>query len=273
MPQWFERNNQYTIDDPLGERVWGQTLSLVRVDPVEGEEDSIQTTSGWGRKKFMENFSQGKFNPKPILREFVDDKFPFGFIMRSVPLLCVDIDGKNGGLQSSPLLNLRPTLAERSKSGNGYHLFYRVVDAEWHELYGYDEFADANGLVPGVDIRAQGIIYHYPQQRWNNLEPAPVPSPVRRLLQQKKEMREIAKARQELVMDPDDLAIAQEQVLIRLAKPFRPGTRNNTLFAVGAEMFKYKVPKWQSLLYARGEQIGLDEREIGQIIRNIQNYS
>ena len=62
---------------------------------------------------------------------------------------------------------LPPTLAETSKSGDGYHLFY-LVDEEWDDEKGYGLLGDRIGIEQGVDIRATGCVYHHPQQRWND---------------------------------------------------------------------------------------------------------
>jgi len=266
--QWFEENEQYTIDDALGERQWPQSLSLTRVNP----EDS-KTQAGWGRRTFVQNYGRRRFAPDRILDAFVHEGLPFGIIMRSIPLICVDIDGKNGGIQASRILSLPETLAERSKSGNGYHLFYRVPEAVWHSQYGYDEFGDANGIIPGVDIRATGIVYHYPQQRWNQLDPVALPNTLRKLLTQRKQMQESERERKQLTLDPEDLAIAQEQALVSLAKAIPKGRRNQTLFAIGCEMYRLHMKDWRTLLIARGSQLGLEVYEVEQIIQNVKKYS
>ena len=160
------------------------------------------------------------------IEDFLTEGRPFGFVMRSLPMLCVDIDGKNGGTLTSRIMKLPVTLAETSKSGNGYHLFYRIPEAEWNPYYGYDEFPDVNGLMPGVDIRSTGIVYHYPSQRWNSEEIAEIPPVLRRLMKQRAESREIQRERAALNMDEDSRAIAIEQTLESLARKLPAGTRN-----------------------------------------------
>ena len=52
----------------------------------------------------------------------------FAFVMRAqCSLVCIDIDGKNGGLIHAPVkleACCAHTLAGASKSGDGYHLWY-----------------------------------------------------------------------------------------------------------------------------------------------------
>lgn len=268
MKQWFEENEQYRIDDALGERQWPQSLALVRVN-----EDDQKTQSGWGRSLFARNHERSRFAPTRVLDEFVRFGSPFGIVMRSLPMVCVDIDGKNGGIQASRILRLGPTLAERSKSGNGYHLFYRVPEAAWNPQYGYEEFSDANGILPGVDIRAVGIVYHYPQQRWNESDIAPVPNSLRRLLAQRKAEQDRERERKAVPLEGDDLAIAQEKTLERLAGKIMAGKRNQTLFAIGCDLRLYDVEDWEKLLIARGKLLGLDRAELVDIVRHVKRYS
>ena len=166
---WFEEE-WYTDDSPLPEELirTANDLSLVRVF------SSGETQPGWGAESFVENFNAGAFRPERALRFYERYSEPFGIVMRSVDLICVDIDGKNGGLETAHILDLPETLAEKSKSGNGYHLFYKVYGM-WDEKYAYNEFPDVIKLIPGVDIKGTGIVYHYPQQRWNSRLIAPLP--------------------------------------------------------------------------------------------------
>ena len=268
MKQWYETNEQYKLDDALAERQWPKSLALVRVNT----EDS-KTQAGWGRTRFAKNHERSRFDPDRVIDSFVREERPFGFVMRSLPMVCVDIDGKNGGIQASRILRLTPTLAERSKSGNGYHLFYRVPEAVWNPAYGYEEFNDANGILPGVDIRAVGIVYHYPQQRWNELDIASIPNSLRRLLAERKHSQERERARKAVPLDGDDLAIAQEQTLERLAGSIPTGKRNQTLFAIGCDLRLYNVPDWPDLLIARGSQLGLPLGELKEVVRHVKRYS
>lgn len=264
--QWFEKTEQYTIDDALGERAWPHTLSLVRVG------DEGKTQAGWSKEQFMKNYTKGFFKPDRILREFATEGYPFALLMRSLPMICVDIDGKNGGIQASRILSLPETLAETSKGGNGYHLFYRVPEEVWHFNYGYNEFPDANALIPGVDIRSIGVVYHHPQQRWNALDPAPLPNTVRKLLNQKKQQQAIEKERREAPLSGSDLAIAQEQVLESLARKIPSGKRNTTLYAIGCAMLTYQIKNWEDLLMARGTQLGMDQGELRSIVNHVKQY-
>src|SRR5690606_30401280 len=97
------------------------------------------------------------------------------YVMRSVRLVAIDIDGKNGGLEHVTEIGALPlTMAERSKSGNGYHLFYETDDV-WDVDEGFAQIPDQIGFVQGVDIRGTGCVYHFPAQRWNNRKVTKLP--------------------------------------------------------------------------------------------------
>lgn len=265
---WYEDKEQYVIADGLAERTWPTTLSLVHVFQT-AEGDTI-TTKGWGEQDFMENYNAGKFDPERYLNRFRHGR-AFGIIMRSVPLLCIDIDGKNGGVQSSRILQLPPTLAETSKSGEGYHLFYRLPDDIWDAQLGYAEFPDFNGIVPGVDIRATGIVYHYPQQRWNDRAIAPLSKGVRRLLENARASRLAARQQNAKLLTGEDAAIRADELLLQLERPFEEGQRNSRLFAWGCQAVRY-VKDWEVHLVARGLELGLSERECVQIATSVLKY-
>src|SRR5690606_23791437 len=59
------------------------------------------TGKGWGNEEFTHNYARSKFLPDPILRGFESGFFNFAFVMRSLRLVVIDIDGKNGGLESA----------------------------------------------------------------------------------------------------------------------------------------------------------------------------
>lgn len=269
---WYEDTTQYTNEEPLGGHDWGDRLGLVHVyEVMKDGEKSVVTTSGWGKTSFMERHKEGKFTPRKYLRRYAHGR-AFGIIMRSTPLLCVDIDGKNGGLATSRVLQLPPTLAERSKSGNGYHLFYQLED-NWDEQFGYSEYEDFNGVVPGVDVRGTGIVYHYPGQRWNNLPPAPLSLGVRRLLDQKTQSRQqrIEQVQRRADLTETELEELRWELLEDLDTRIRPGKRNTWLFAWGCRALGI-IGNWDQLLAARGEELGLSDSEVQQVIRNVLKY-
>ena len=267
---WYEEKDQYNIEDPLGERAWPLSLSLVHV--YKTKQGGVATTSGWGKKDFMENYLQGKFRPKAYLHRYQFGR-AFGIIIRALPLVCVDIDGKNGGLETARVLHLPPTLAETSKSGNGFHLFYRTPGDTWSEEFGFDQVADYTGIIPGVDIKGEGIVYHYPGQRWNNLPIAPASQGLMRLIEARRENRERSRqvSQQLRSMDPEDRAIAADKLEERLARPFPEGTRNTGLYAWGMKA-KGIVPQWEAKLAYRGQQLELEMSEILTIIDNVEKY-
>jgi len=265
--RWYENMEQYT--NPAGlPPAWGYrgNLALVHV------QSSGATTSGWGRQDFVLNHGQGKFQPEKYLKRFGHGR-AFGIVMRSVPLLCIDIDGKNGGFQAARVLELPPTLAETSKSGNGLHLFYRVAGADWDPNYAYDEIPDVIGLLPGVDVKATGIVYHFPQQRWNGATIAYVPKGVMNLLSARKRTIEISKERVQAskLLDPEERAILADELMDELQRPLPDGRRNTTLFAWGCKADGV-VKDWPLHLHLRGEQAGLSSSELVQIIKSVQSY-
>src|SRR5690349_5727976 len=177
MPWWRTDTYDYDVAVPneFNEQEGPKGLALVKTWP-DG-----RTQPGWGLQGrdggegFMPRYLRGEFNERRVVYGYEHDRWSFAFVMRSVALVCIDIDGKNGGLEHAKRLGaLPPTLAETSKSGDGYHLFYSV-DEEWDDDRGFARLADRIGLEQGVDIRATGCVYHYDTQRWNGRVLAPLP--------------------------------------------------------------------------------------------------
>ena len=265
---WYEDDSQYVVEDGLAERTWPATLGLVHVfKNIDGD---LVTTNGWGANQFWENHSAGKFAPAPYLRRFQFGR-AFGIIMRSVPYVCVDIDGKNGGIQASRILMLPPTLAEKSKSGNGYHLFYRVPDAQWLEPVGYAEYNDSNGIIPGVDIRATGIVYHYPSQRWNTNQIANIPLSLKRLLDSHETSRKNRLEQARKILTGEDAELEADELMIDLQSPIPQGKRNTWLFAWGCRAARY-VPNWHLKLVERAVELGLSSKEAVGIAESVIKY-
>lgn len=266
--EWFQSGG-YNVSSPVPDEFadYG-TLSLVRVGSGGKPE------SGWGAKDFVTNREAGRFAVERSVSAFRKFKQPFAFVMRSIPHVCVDIDGKNGGIQTAQVLKLPPTLAETSKSGNGYHLFYRIPMAKWHPKFGYDDVEDHNGIIPGVDIRGTGLVYHHENQRWNSASIAMLPMSLYGLLTRAKEIRHSAKLTRSGTesLDPDELVIVHDGLAAHLAQPARVGTRNQRLYAVGAQMYAAGYPDWDTALTLRGEELGLGVSEVERIIENIIKY-
>lgn len=270
MEQWFERESYW---DPAGippHIDFGNRLDLVRVYP-EG-----RTQPGWGIKEFMNNHNRGAFIPGRAMHFYKKYNQPFAIVMRSVPVICVDIDGKNGGIEMSEVLALPETLAERSKSGNGFHLFYEVPESVWHPVRGYDEFPDLIGLIPGVDIKATGVVYHYPHQRWNSWGLSRIPVSLSALITRASSVRYESRLTRTGVtgLNEEETVILWDQLRQDLEDTrFVEGGRNQRLYAIGAKMFSAGYPGWDNALYDRGLQIGLEIEELSTIIKNIEKYS
>ena len=237
------------------------------------------TQKGWGlnppkgeEEGFMPRYLRGDFLSRRALHRFEESGSPFAFVMRSTRMIVIDIDGKNRGLEYVVELGLLPpTLAETSKSGNGYHLFY-YTDEAWDEKVGFADIADSIGIVQGVDIRNVGCVYHYPQQRWNNRAPAPVPKAVWERLQLKLAQRQQAAAAiADTLIQGDDLEVMmmQDALTDELAKPLKTGNRNSHLFAIGNKMRQAGVTDWEKKVLDRALEVGLPTEEADRLVANI----
>lgn len=274
-PPWW-KTDDYNDDSPCGplnlndESLWGPNgAAMVQLW------NNGTTNTGWGRDTFMKEYKRNAFNPKRILHGYEKGAWNFAWIMRSANLVCIDIDGKNGGLDHATELGfLPPTAAETSKSGNGYHLFYHTDDS-WDAADGFAEYRDHIGIVTGVDIRGTGCVYHYPTQRWNGRDLAILPPHLKLKLQAKRLQQQAASntIKKTLELEPEEIAMMHDQMIEDLAKPIPAGKRNNTLFAIGSKMKEAEVPKWEELIEQRAYDVGLEDDEIDKLIRNITNYS
>lgn len=234
------------------------------------------TSKGWGESTFMDSYMKGRFNAKPILPGYAQGKWAFAYLMRSMRLVCIDIDGKNGGYDGAKLLGMLPyTLAETSKSGNGYHLFFSVDSDIWNLDTGFAMIGDRIGLEQGVDLRGVGCVYHYPQQRWNDREIAPLPELLQTKLLTRKsqvdaQVDEIIKLLD--AGDPTEVAMMHDAMITDLNKPIPAGRRNTTLFAIGSQMHLAQVPGWKQLVHDRALALGLDIDEADKLLNNITKY-
>ena len=58
-----------------------------------------------------------------------------------------------------------------------------------------------------------------------------------------------------------------------LKKPIPQGKRNNTLFAIGSQMATAQVPDWETLVFDRAVEVGLDNNEAHKLVDNIGKYA
>lgn len=242
--------------------------------------DDGTTAPGWGLRSkqgpgFITLYPQGRFRSDRALRGYEQDAWHFAFIMRSMKVIVIDIDGKNGGIESAPLLlgNAPPTLAETSKSGTGYHLYYETPDT-WDPERGFAMFDDSIGIVQGVDIRDTGCVYHHKQQRWNGRPLAPLPQHIADRLIAKKNRRRAEASLVTAISEMDEMEklMAHEHLLEELAKPVKIGKRNNTLYAIGTKLALAQVEDWEKKVEVRGEELGMGSDEVDKIINNISRY-
>jgi hypothetical protein len=192
-------------------------------------------------------------------------------------LVCIDIDGKNGGLQHAGRLgNLPLTLAETSKSGDGYHLFYATSDDEWDTDKGYAGYADRIALEQGVDMRATGCVYHHVGQRWNIRQITELPDHLKKRLTSHSQQAAAQTTAIIKLLDAGDdteVLLMQDALLTDLKKPIPAGRRNTTLFAIGQQMKLAQIPGWEKHLFDRATDVGLDTAEANKLVANVQKYN
>lgn len=229
---------------------------------------SGKSQPGWGEMDFMRNYILGKFHAVE------NGKPEYAYVMRSLSMLVVDIDGKNDGIEKAKLLNLPPTMAETSKSGNGYHLWYQLPD-NWDDEKGYARLNDRLGLVQGVDIRATGCVFHYPQQRWNNRGPQVAPEHLINRIEVRESMHATPAQIKKLHDDDDTVEIKRltSEALQSLENSIPPGRRNQTLFAIGSQLYLLDHEEWEDKIREKAEEVGIDQVETDKIIRNIPVYA
>ena len=273
-PQWWWKNDTFNNTDIIPEQMHDfagpKGIATLRVF------NNGATQSGWSREKFMKNYLADKFNHKKTDNYFRYAKLPFAFLMRSMSLICIDIDAKNGGLEHAHkfLGNAGRTLAETSKSGDGLHLFYSVPD-EWDAFLGFSRFPDFIGIEQGVDIRSIGCVYHYPSQRWNDAPIRTLPKYLREKLERYAAKRETHS--QEHVSrvnhaTADELLLIVNQLEDELKKDIPEGRRNSTLFAIGLKMRDAQMENWRELVARRALEVGLPKDEIVRLTNNIGTY-
>jgi hypothetical protein len=280
-PWW--RSDEYDVNIPYPmsfENFSGPAgPMLVRVHP------NGTTERGWGEKSFGKWYTEDGYPGKlsvPQQRYAMSVGFRYGaldfaIVMRSMQMICIDIDGKNGGFEGVKNLGmLPPTAAETSKSGNGYHLFYLTTDDVWDPMLGYTKYRDRIGIEQGVDIRGLGCVYHTTPQRWNMRPVVELPQYHKDLLMKKnEEMKQQIEEIQNILNkgDTETLLMTQESLKSDLKKPIPVGRRNNTLYAIGSQMCLLKVPSWDVLVAERALGAGLDDSEVRKLLANIRKYA
>ena len=267
MTEWYEDPQQYSWDNPDTAFEHYTGPNGVAVVKVYGE----KTQPGWGHERFMRNYTRNFFGEHKI-----QAGDPFAIVMRSLRLLVIDIDGKNNGYAEARQLDLPPTLAETSKSGNGHHLFYSYPD-EWDEVEGYAAQPDRVGMWPGIDVKSTGVVYHHPHQLWNDKPIVELPHSVwDRLLQRNERDTQLrVTPEQAAEMTDDDLKFRRDVLLIELSQPRTDG-RDTSLWRIGASLLNLGVDEtyMAEKILAAGLRWGVDEDVInGKIIPNIINYA
>jgi hypothetical protein len=241
-----------------------------------------RTSRGWGLKPtekspgFMKSYESNTFRSDIVTFGYESGRWSFAFVMRSLRMVCIDIDGKNGGLVEARKLGMLPyTLAETSKSGDGFHLFYLTSDDQWDSETGFAMFNDRIALEQGVDLRSVGCVYHYKQQRWNNRALAELPQHLKDRLNRDKQRS--SGTTDEIIKildagDPTEVAMMHDTMITDLNKQIPAGRRNTTLFAIGSQMMQAQIPGWPRLVHDRALALGLDIEEADKLLHNIKKY-
>ncbi len=264
---WYLEPAQYRcehLQPEIEEHAGPNGIAAVR---VYGE----KTQPGWGSERFMRNYVRNFF-----AIEKIEEGEPFAFVMRSLRLLVVDIDGKNDGYAAASKLDLPPTLAETSKSGNGHHLFYSYAD-EWDEQHGYATQPDRIGMWEGIDIKSSGVVYHHPQQLWNSRAIRPVSDDVWAQLQQRnaRDSQLRITPSQASEMTDEDLKFKRDVLLIELSRDRKDG-RDTSLWRIGASLLNLGVDEayMAEKILAAGLKWGVPKDTItSKIIPNIISYA
>lgn len=279
MPHWWQSDtydHDYAVPVGFMDQAGPEGPALVRVW------NDGKTDPGWGltdkdgKPTFIPLYQRKRFLARPILVGYEQQMWAFAFIMRSMRVVCIDIDGKNDGILHAGKLGMLPlTLAETSKSGDGYHLFYTVSEDEWDPDAGFAAYGDRIGIEQGVDFRGTGCVYHYPSQRWNGRHMAELPLHIKERLMAHQQRKAASAANIVKVLqneDSEEVLIMQADLLTDLKKPIPRGRRNNTLFAIGQQLKLAQVPDWEKHLHARALQVGLDMAEADKLVANVQRY-
>ena len=264
---WWKTDVYNTRDEPKALEEVSGPHGIATVEVFA----SGKTQPGWGlaAKKgpaFMENYLNDKFAPQPASSP------NFAYVMRSMQLVCIDIDGKNDGFEGVKMLGmLPPTLAETSKSGNGFHLFYLAPDT-WDEEKGFNSYRDRLGIVQGVDVRATGCVFHYPTQLWNQRELAILPVNLLGALSAQTSFEENKRHIKQAVLegDEDTLLLLRQDIIDRLERPILEGKRNITLYALGKSLVDLEVEDWEDRITERARQLNLDWEESTKLVDNIR---
>ena len=244
-----------------------------------------RTTPGWGLTQkdgpgFLENYQRNKFWARSKLWAFKDSGTAFAIIMRSVNMVMIDIDrhiddGGADGFVAARGIELPPTLAETSKSGEGRHLYYHSDDT-WDDALGFARFDDMLAIAPGSDIRGVGCSYHYPSQRWLEHPIARLPRDLEDRINNRIVLKQAARSVLTTTAqnpDTEEALVMYDALLAELAKPIQVGTRNSSLFAIGAKMKAAGLPDWDTALYDRANELGLEADEAAKLVRNVERYA
>lgn len=280
-PWWM--TDTYDVETPIPDAISKLKITGPKgVALVKAWPDGT-TQKGWGLNPppgeadgFMPRYLKDSFNPRRALYGYNKGQWNFAFIMRSLQLVCIDIDGKNGGFEGAKKLGMLPrSLAEVSKSGDGYHLFY-LTDEKWDDELGFGKLGDRIGIEQGVDIRWTGCVYHHPQQRWNRRELVDLPLHLEELLIRREQKAAASNARILSVLageDETEILMVQAELLAELGKDIPDGKRNQTLFAIGSQMLQAGIEGWEEKIRAKALDVDLDGMEADKIVANIERYA
>ena len=261
---WFETHDQYT-------------------HPPESMIDPnwpIIPLSSQGKP--CEKYGDGKWREpqfKPSIDPGLLKRFQYALHMMDTPLLCVDIDRHNNDGVATLAdwrerfsAALPPTLATRSKSGRGYHLFYLKPDDLHRDVIGLSTRPGARPREStGIDIRAWGLVAFCTRETertivatTNGLTPVECPVWLAYLIRQNTPPPSRPAPSNTTGISPFRSGCPRD-----CASPVTEGQRNNEIHRWGFGL-SFSYVDWADHIRHRGRISGLDDREIERMITSIK---
>jgi hypothetical protein len=241
--------------------------------------NGIPVEKGFG----VNDWKPGKFK---ATKEKVVGK-DHALLMKSINVLCVDIDGKNGGMDNLHKLGyLPPTLAEISRSGTGYHLYYSLTDAQ-NSTFSMD-FAGKSALATGVDIKTQGLVFQAvatsKHQMYNARQLSLIPDSLANLVELntiKKQkarvffkspqgLKELEKKRQAQPKDEWDWSSLGTPCSGYCLSPIPQGMRNDSLYTFGLAKMANGETDWEKHMGHAARKSNIPNDELGVLVGQVK---
>lgn len=257
---WFEDDSQYTHDPS----------SMISPDwPVIPLSNRGKPIVQYGGGKWGEDRFRPRTAPELLERPL------FALCMAGTGLMCLDIDRhQSDGVATLAdwreefHVGMPPTLATRSKSGTGYHLFYLKPETVRRDVIGL-RIREGESGASGLDVRATGLVSFCTRDGQgmiatphNGLPVAPCPRWLELVL--------TAKSRPEYI--PAPFIGELRGCPGKCGQAIAEGQRNDTLFRWGLGLSN-SYDNWAEHVTHRGRASHLPEPEIRRIITSIAGYA